>query len=751
MGKNVVLCFDGTNQSFGVGPVSNVLKIYKFLDNSDVTKQVCYYQPGIGKTMGLDEGIIRKYGKNYNILNNFKNEIYKIVDSIFAISLDNHIIAAYEFLMKNYEKGDLLFMIGFSRGALLCRILSGFLERVGLLATGNEHLIGDAWTLYQGWELLEHPIEEQNEQATLLQDFQKTFSMPFKVNIQFLGLFDTVNSSGILKDRVFPFSARSGIVKHVRHALSVDERRARYKQHNFLPNPCKKGNNSESTSEYNTFVNFNSYLVERVPIKVKHLSTHKNLLYKRNKFIDHTVFFNRLCLPVLEKSKLFAEYKSSISVSLHLISVEGNFKVNSLTNDNVNLDTTLEESFDFLENQSTSDLVEKWFPGDHSDVGGGWYLDATISDEFQLSNIPLRWIIFESLKHGIIFKKHKLKKYVQNIPVEKCILSHQHDSLSFKNVALKRKTKPLHNQIIRTKEAKNNKKDRKTEEIKILENIISKKQSTRNRIDNILNENENNNTKIQKLRKLEKLPIARDSVFLKIFWWIIEFIPTTFRIQNLKKMRWKIKSKPNFGGSRSIPVYSNLHWSVIWRMKFIEEYRPSNINNSFKWILEKEANIKFPQKNNRKGDGNKHEPLLPVYLGTEISSYNRPRKSPLTSPYVSYPTYKEHFSTNLTCLCENNNRNIPNETTIVTDERSNTINSFIQMSNCIYMDIGGNKLKHLDNIDDLNNIAKCNFDTFVIKEVDFVEKNLTQNLRNWEKNNWQYIPDELKAYLEEEE
>jgi len=50
MGKNVVVCCDGTGNEFGVHN-SNAVKLYKMLicDSSQVT----YYHPGVG-TMGVN-------------------------------------------------------------------------------------------------------------------------------------------------------------------------------------------------------------------------------------------------------------------------------------------------------------------------------------------------------------------------------------------------------------------------------------------------------------------------------------------------------------------------------------------------------------------------------------------------------------------------------------------------------------------------------------------------------------------------
>ena len=49
MGKNIVICIDGTGNEFGENN-SNVVKLYSVLKCSDQT-QIAYYHPGLG-TMG---------------------------------------------------------------------------------------------------------------------------------------------------------------------------------------------------------------------------------------------------------------------------------------------------------------------------------------------------------------------------------------------------------------------------------------------------------------------------------------------------------------------------------------------------------------------------------------------------------------------------------------------------------------------------------------------------------------------------
>jgi len=60
--------------------------------------------------------------------------------------------------------------------------------------------------------------------------FKKAFSL--SVDIEFVGVWDTVSALGIIPKRL-PFARTDNCVKYFRHALSLDERRVRFKQSNW--------------------------------------------------------------------------------------------------------------------------------------------------------------------------------------------------------------------------------------------------------------------------------------------------------------------------------------------------------------------------------------------------------------------------------------------------------------------------------------------------------------------------------------
>jgi uncharacterized protein (DUF2235 family) len=134
-----------------------------------------------------------------------------------AWNLDAHVMDGYEFLMQNYKAGDRICIFGFSRGAYTARALAGMIHKVGLLPAYNYQQVPFAYKMYTradkvGWE-------QSN-------GFKKAFSI--HVDIEFLGVWDTVDSVGLFPRRL-PFTTSNTVVRNFRHAVALDERRAKFK------------------------------------------------------------------------------------------------------------------------------------------------------------------------------------------------------------------------------------------------------------------------------------------------------------------------------------------------------------------------------------------------------------------------------------------------------------------------------------------------------------------------------------------
>lgn len=226
MSRNLVVCLDGTGNEFGRDN-TNVVRLYQALVD-DPTRQRCYYDPGVG-TMG-HPGAISSIAKG----------ITKFMGMAFGLGATHNILDAYTFLVREYREGDLIWIFGFSRGALEARALAALLYRSGLLKPELESLAQYAVNIsrtvsknkdFAKWR------KEQDVNDAVAKEFRETFSREVKVH--FLGLWDTVTSMGaIWSPKAWPYTTNNPAVAHVRHAIALDERRNFFRQNRWGDEPA---------------------------------------------------------------------------------------------------------------------------------------------------------------------------------------------------------------------------------------------------------------------------------------------------------------------------------------------------------------------------------------------------------------------------------------------------------------------------------------------------------------------------------
>lgn len=239
--RRLVLCFDGTgNQFSGDSSDTNVVKIYQMLDRNS-PEQFHYYQPGIGtyapgQSTSSSDGFFKKLKK-------LKSKISATFDQAVGTSFEAHVIAGYQFIMRYYSTGDAIYIFGFSRGAYTARFLAEMVQTIGLLSQGNEEMVHFAWTafsVYQQARGRDPKTKEDEAHVRFMKDFKRTFCRDSPTQdsaIHFLGLFDCVNSVGQFEIPLFRKSYRyiaTPSATHIRHAVSIHERRLKFKPALFI-------------------------------------------------------------------------------------------------------------------------------------------------------------------------------------------------------------------------------------------------------------------------------------------------------------------------------------------------------------------------------------------------------------------------------------------------------------------------------------------------------------------------------------
>ncbi|EDR13082.1 uncharacterized protein LACBIDRAFT_308533 [Laccaria bicolor S238N-H82] len=186
----LVLCFDGTDDQLDADN-SSVIEFFSMLTKDNPDRQMVYYQAGIGTYTPLQ------------IATPLFAKFSKTLDEAIAWNLDAHIMGGYEFLMQNYKAGDRICIFGFSRSAYTARCLARMIHKIGLLPVCNHQQVPFAYKMYT------HPDKLGWNQSNA---FKRAFSID--VGIEFVGVWDTVNSVGLIL-RCLPSTTSNTIISNL--------------------------------------------------------------------------------------------------------------------------------------------------------------------------------------------------------------------------------------------------------------------------------------------------------------------------------------------------------------------------------------------------------------------------------------------------------------------------------------------------------------------------------------------------------
>ncbi|ERF68818.1 hypothetical protein EPUS_06262 [Endocarpon pusillum Z07020] len=230
--KRIVVACDGTwKDSDGEYEIpSNVTRICRCIkqeardaETGEVIPQIIYYQSGVGTESTI-----------YN----------KIVGGSTGLGLAEHIREAYSFICNNYETGDEIILIGFSRGAFTARSIATLIGAIGLL---NRQGLIYFYQIFQDWQHQmkpnwkssypkepweNRPPVHKPEYGRKLLELELTRP---NIPVKAIGVWDTVGALGIPMVAFLPQPKSSEfafvdtkIEPHIEHAfqaLALDERR----------------------------------------------------------------------------------------------------------------------------------------------------------------------------------------------------------------------------------------------------------------------------------------------------------------------------------------------------------------------------------------------------------------------------------------------------------------------------------------------------------------------------------------------
>lgn len=259
MSKNIIFCADGTWNNPVDEPgltstkpnhSSNVFKLFTLLDGRMVSKTK--FEDFAGEILEREKKLAAdttlQIVKYINGVGNAQNRIQELIGGGFGAGLIKRIVRGYTFISRNYEPGDKVHIIGFSRGAYTARALAGLIASQGLLA--NKFPRGDAESYKLGaqawYRYRKAGADQRNVFAQLAEAVQdlpsflnsksiKESDFIRDVDIATVAVWDTVGSLGIPEYNAvnnalgdaFRFAdiKLSTKVGHGFHALALDEQR----------------------------------------------------------------------------------------------------------------------------------------------------------------------------------------------------------------------------------------------------------------------------------------------------------------------------------------------------------------------------------------------------------------------------------------------------------------------------------------------------------------------------------------------
>lgn len=328
--------------------------------------------------------------------------------------------------MRYYKNGDQIYMFGFSRGAYIARFLAEMLDYIGLLSHGNEEMIKFAWRAFSQWQCRrkshgdesgseddeDNEVDEETDKMyNFMKNFRETFSRPVG-RIRFLGLFDTVNSvsrfeSAWMQRAKFPYTARTS-AEVIRHAVSIDERRAKFRQdllyqktQHTEPHPHHRRLSEMLEPVRRSF----EYIVNgpepggAAPLPAAQSPSAQDELPDSQRARD---FLSPTDVPPGNPRRSASRNKH---VPYRVASRSFSFKSVHKNGHGHAAHGKDRHKPDYEEEFVGQDIDEVWFAGGHGDIGGGWPVP---DDSKSASHVPLTWIVREAMRAGLEFDMQKV-------------------------------------------------------------------------------------------------------------------------------------------------------------------------------------------------------------------------------------------------------------------------------------------------------------------------------------------------------
>ncbi len=401
MPKNIVIFSDGTGQAGGLRPeqrLSNIYKLYRAAkvdpeNNIDPAEQVAFYDAGLG----TDEDVGGAWFRTVRWLR-------KVLGAATGRGISQNVFDCYRFIVDHWQPGDRIWLFGFSRGAYTARCVANVVALCGVPSRDREqplqrfsHRAGeigreavrDVYEHGAGYPLADYE-EERDELARRfrLKYGSDEGGLP-NASPYFIGVFDTVAALGAKGWRRVGLWAALGL------ALLAACLLVGVVAHVVAELPRFTTAIVAFVASALTFAAIMRLKARRTigdyPAKGQHRSHYirwKAENYDRS--LSRRVRYARHALAIDERRADFDRVS---------------WGRNSVVREK--------------EHESDEPLIQLWFAGNHSDIGGSYP-----ETESRLSDIALSWMIEQAtsadIPHQLLLDRGRLKLYPSTSGPQHC-------------------------------------------------------------------------------------------------------------------------------------------------------------------------------------------------------------------------------------------------------------------------------------------------------------------------------------------
>ncbi len=359
MSKNIIICADGTGNSGGTGEVTNVWRLYEAISLHDSAReQVAKHDDGVGT-------------QSFKFL--------RILGLGVGLGLSENLAELYHYLMRRFDEGDRIYLFGFSRGAFTVRTLANILYFCGIADRHDDdgellspeelnELSRRAVAAHQSrnWREPDDPnfdafrfrtkygLRHKDAPKGELSDYEKNRRGRFP--IEFIGVWDTVDAVGLPFDEMTQYCLRQ-LEKRTLVAWLL-----RFEQ--CFGHVLRRTGQSYKDG----WEDDGGHIIDHRSAQDSDAGSGASRRVNTEPFIRH------ICHAIA-----IDDERNTFHPTLFLESQPGVTKAGSL-------------------------IEQVWFPGVHSNVGGGYPKDG-------LAYVSLNWMMQHASQAGLKFNEETWKSY----------------------------------------------------------------------------------------------------------------------------------------------------------------------------------------------------------------------------------------------------------------------------------------------------------------------------------------------------